>query len=104
MGMGKSALNEIIKKSKDRGNETLFLCVIDTNINAIAFYKKLRFVFHSKTILDILYDESVYGTYRVFRGGGWCDQERSVMTTTRRRSHPLLFKIDDLGFRIVKNK
>ena len=29
-----------------------------------------------------IYDETVYGTYRVFRGGGWCDQERSVMATT----------------------
>jgi len=26
------------------------------------------------------------------------------MSTTRRRSHPLKFKIDDLGFRIAKNK
>ncbi|MEM9338186.1 MAG: SUMF1/EgtB/PvdO family nonheme iron enzyme [Bacteroidota bacterium] len=50
-----------------------------------------------------LYDETVYGSYRVFRGGGWCDQERSVMATTRRRSHPFLFKIDDLGFRIATN-
>ncbi|SFW74064.1 Formylglycine-generating enzyme, required for sulfatase activity, contains SUMF1/FGE domain [Sinomicrobium oceani] len=50
-----------------------------------------------------IYDKSVYGTYRVFRGGGWCDQERSVMATTRRRSHPLSFKIDDLGFRIAIN-
>lgn len=49
------------------------------------------------------YDETVYGEYRVFRGGGWCDQERSVMATTRRRSHPLSFKIDDLGFRIATN-
>ncbi|QDH81537.1 formylglycine-generating enzyme family protein [Echinicola soli] len=49
------------------------------------------------------YDETVYGTYRVFRGGGWCDQERSVMATTRRRSHPFSFKIDDLGFRIATN-
>ncbi len=49
-----------------------------------------------------IYDETVYGTYRVFRGGGWCDQERSVMATTRRRSHPFSFKIDDLGFRIVR--
>ncbi len=48
-----------------------------------------------------IYDETVYGTYRVFRGGGWCDQERSVMATTRRRSHPFAFKIDDLGFRIA---
>lgn len=51
-----------------------------------------------------IYDETVYGTYRIFRGGGWCDHERSVMATTRRRSHPINFQIDDLGFRIVKNK
>lgn len=51
-----------------------------------------------------LYDTEVYGSYRVFRGGGWCDVERSVMATTRRRSHPFRFKIDDLGFRIARNK
>jgi formylglycine-generating enzyme required for sulfatase activity len=51
-----------------------------------------------------IYDETVYGSYRVFRGGGWCDEERSVMATTRRRSHPLSFKIDDLGFRIARNQ
>ena len=50
-----------------------------------------------------IYDETVYGSYRVFRGGGWCDIERSVMATTRRRSHPHSFKIDDLGFRIAIN-
>jgi formylglycine-generating enzyme required for sulfatase activity len=51
-----------------------------------------------------LYDTEVYGSYRIFRGGGWSDEERSVMATTRRRSHPLKFKIEDLGFRIAKNK
>jgi formylglycine-generating enzyme required for sulfatase activity len=50
-----------------------------------------------------IYDETVYGSYRIFRGGGWADEERSVMATTRRRSHPLKFKIDDLGFRIARN-
>ncbi len=50
-----------------------------------------------------LYDTDVYGSYRIFRGGGWCDEERSVMATTRRRSHPLKFKIDDLGFRVARN-
>lgn len=50
-----------------------------------------------------IYDETVYGSYRIFRGGGWCDQQRSVMATTRRRSHPISFKIDDLGFRIARN-
>lgn len=51
-----------------------------------------------------IYDEAVYGSYRIFRGGGWSDEERSIMATTRRRSHPLKFKIDDLGFRIARNK
>ena len=51
-----------------------------------------------------IYDETVYGSYRIFRGGGWADEERNVMATTRRRSHPLKFKIDDLGFRIARNK
>ncbi|GAB3171382.1 formylglycine-generating enzyme family protein [Telluribacter humicola] len=50
-----------------------------------------------------IYDEEVYGSYRVFRGGGWYDEERSVMATTRRRSHPISFRIDDLGFRIARN-
>lgn len=50
-----------------------------------------------------LYDTEVYGSYRIFRGGGWCDHARSVMATTRRRSLPKSFKIDDLGFRIARN-
>ncbi len=50
-----------------------------------------------------VYDETVYGSYRIFKGGGWCDEERGVLTTNRRRSHPLKFKIDDLGFRLAKN-
>lgn len=50
-----------------------------------------------------IYDAEVYASYRIFRGGGWCDVERSVMATTRRRSHPIKFKIDDLGFRVARN-
>ena len=50
-----------------------------------------------------IYDEKVYGSYRIFRGGGWYDEARGCMATNRRRSHPISFKIDDLGFRIAKN-
>jgi formylglycine-generating enzyme required for sulfatase activity len=50
-----------------------------------------------------IYDETVYGSYRIFRGGGWCDEARGCMATNRRRSHPKSFKIDDLGFRIARN-
>jgi len=50
-----------------------------------------------------IYDETVYGSYRIFRGGGWCDEARGCLATNRRRSHPSSFKIDDLGFRIARN-
>ena len=50
-----------------------------------------------------VYDETVYGSYRIFRGGGWNDGERGCLATNRRRSHPTAFKIDDLGFRIARN-
>ncbi len=50
-----------------------------------------------------IYDEKVYGSYRIFRGGGWSDEARGCLATNRRRSHPISFKIDDLGFRIARN-
>ncbi|RUM09089.1 formylglycine-generating enzyme family protein [Rhizobium fabae] len=49
-----------------------------------------------------VYDPAVYGTYRIFRGGGWADHERGCLATNRRRSHPT-FAIDDLGFRIARS-
>ncbi len=49
-----------------------------------------------------IYDEEVYGSYRVFRGGGWSDPERGCLASNRRRSHPT-FKIDDLGFRLARS-
>ena len=55
MGIGKLTVNEIIKKTKELGKKILFLCVLDTNKDAITFYEKLGFKFHSKTTLDIPY-------------------------------------------------
>lgn len=49
-----------------------------------------------------IYDAEVYGSYRILRGGGWSDPERSCLATNRRRSHPT-FTIDDLGFRIAQS-
>jgi len=49
-----------------------------------------------------IYDAEVYGTYRVLRGGGWCDERWSCRASVRRRSHPA-FQIDDVGFRIVRS-
>jgi ribosomal protein S18 acetylase RimI-like enzyme len=55
MGIGKLTLNEIIKKAKEFGKKILFLSVLDTNNDAITFYEKFGFKFHSKTTLDIPY-------------------------------------------------
>ncbi|MGR3778655.1 formylglycine-generating enzyme family protein [Bacillus paramycoides] len=49
-----------------------------------------------------LYDEKVYGSYRIFRGGSWAEEARGCGATCRRRSHPT-FQIDDLGFRLAKS-
>jgi len=50
-----------------------------------------------------IYDGKDFGSYRIFRGGGWNDEERGCLATNRRKSHPTSFKIDDLGFRIARN-
>lgn len=49
-----------------------------------------------------LYDPEEYGSYRIFRGGGWFDPARGCLASNRRRSHPT-YKIEDLGFRIAAN-
>lgn len=50
-----------------------------------------------------IYDEKEYGSYHVFRGGGWNDPARGCLATNRRRGHPD-FRIDDLGFRLARNR
>lgn len=49
-----------------------------------------------------LYDENVYGSYRIFRGGSWAEEDRGCGASCRRRSHPS-FGIDDLGFRLARS-
>jgi len=48
-----------------------------------------------------LYDDEVYGSYRIFRGGSWAESMRGCGASVRRRSHPS-FAIDDLGFRLAR--
>ncbi|WP_223839318.1 formylglycine-generating enzyme family protein [Saccharopolyspora pogona] len=50
-----------------------------------------------------VYDPAVYGPYRVFRGGGWCDRPRGCRASCRRKSHPTL-RTDDLGFRLARSR
>ncbi|NED94879.1 formylglycine-generating enzyme family protein [Phytoactinopolyspora alkaliphila] len=49
-----------------------------------------------------LYDTTVYGPYRVFRGGGWSDPPRGCRASCRRKSHPA-YHMDDLGFRLARS-
>lgn len=48
-----------------------------------------------------VYDPSVYGPYRVFRGGGFADEPHACRASCRRKSHPT-FRVDDLGFRLAR--
>ncbi|TPN85268.1 GNAT family N-acetyltransferase [Aquimarina algicola] len=66
MGIGKTVMNKIITKIKHKGKKAFFLCVIDTNTNAIAFYEKLGFQFHSKTRLEVThFKEELRGMNRM---------------------------------------
>jgi sulfatase modifying factor 1 len=49
-----------------------------------------------------MFDQQVYGTYRVFRGGSWSDPPTACRASCRRKSHPN-FHIDDLGFRLARS-
>lgn len=49
-----------------------------------------------------LYDASVYGSYRIIRGGGWADPEWSCRAGVRRKTNPNA-TFDDLGFRLARN-
>lgn len=55
MGIGKMALSKVIQYVRTKGKPLLFLCVIESNTNAIGFYKKLGFKFHSKIQIDVPY-------------------------------------------------
>jgi ribosomal protein S18 acetylase RimI-like enzyme len=54
-GLGKKVLTEVLAITRKRGKKIIFLGVLDTNLNAIAFYAKLGFKFHSKIQLSLPY-------------------------------------------------
>lgn len=49
-----------------------------------------------------LYDQEVYGSYRIIRGGGWNDPHWSCRAGVRRKTNPQA-SFDDLGFRLACN-
>ncbi|HZE82805.1 MAG TPA: GNAT family N-acetyltransferase [Puia sp.] len=66
MGIGKKLIGLALEIGKRMGKELIWLGVIDSNENAIAFYKKMGFHIHDKTRLDIPYfKEELKGMLRM---------------------------------------
>ena len=66
-GIGKVVLQILINRARSMDKRIFSLCVLDTNLPAIAFYKKSGFNFHSNFRLDIPYfQEARKGMHRMF--------------------------------------
>lgn len=67
-GLGRYTVEELIVEAQAKAKTIFFLCVIDTNTAAMAFYQKLGFSFHSKTRLEApFFKEELKGMHRMFR-------------------------------------
>jgi len=67
MKIGKKLLGLAFDIAKDFKREILWLAVIDTNVEAISFYEKSGFKFHSKTILEYpKFKEELKGMWRMY--------------------------------------
>lgn len=65
-GIGKKLITVALEVGQKLKKEIIWLGVIDTNENAIEFYKKMRFKIHDKTTLDIPYfKEELKGMWRM---------------------------------------
>ncbi|MCB9278216.1 MAG: GNAT family N-acetyltransferase [Lewinellaceae bacterium] len=60
-GIGKKVLAELIDRvGETAGKRILHLCVLDTNLPSIGFYKKAGFTFHSKCRLELPYFKDAF--------------------------------------------
>lgn len=50
-----------------------------------------------------IYDVLVYGFYCIICGGGWYDKVCGCIVINWRRSYFIVYKMDDLGFCLVRN-
>jgi ribosomal protein S18 acetylase RimI-like enzyme len=65
-GIGKKLMALAIQEAKNGDKEIIWLGVIDTNINAIEFYKKAGFEIYDQTRLDLPYfKEELKGMWRM---------------------------------------
>ena len=65
-GIGRKLMNVAIELALQLNKELIWLGVIDTNTNAIAFYRKMGFTLYDKTRLDVPYfKEELRGMWRM---------------------------------------
>ena len=65
--IGKRLLDIAFDIAKNNGKEIFWLSVIDTNFEAVSFYQKLGFQFHSKTQLSYpKFKEELRGMWRMY--------------------------------------
>jgi ribosomal protein S18 acetylase RimI-like enzyme len=65
-GIGKSLINQALQVARDLHKDLVWLGVIDTNLPAIEFYRKIGFEFHDKTRLEIpFFKEDLKGMWRM---------------------------------------
>ena len=66
-GLGKLALEELIDELILLNKKYLYLCVVDSNTDAMRFYERLNFEYHSKTQLEApLFREELKGMHRMY--------------------------------------
>lgn len=65
-GIGRLLINQAIQVALELKKELIWLGVIDTNLAAIEFYRKIGFVFHDKARLEIpFFKEELKGMWRM---------------------------------------
>ena len=65
-GIGQLVMRALIKYAQKLGKKMMFLCVLDTNKTAIAFYEKIGFEYHSSLRLQApKFKEEIRGMYRM---------------------------------------
>jgi len=67
MKIGRKSLDLAFDIAKDNNKDIFWLSVIDTNQEAISFYEKIGFKFHSKTQIDYPdFKEELRGMWRMY--------------------------------------
>ena len=66
-GIGKALLDKAIEMAQSNKKRIVWLCVIDTNTEAISFYKKIGFKLHSQLRINYpKFKEELKGMWRMF--------------------------------------